>query len=29
VEGNMGAVIGYDESVASGNGARIFLKGTD
>ena len=27
VEGNLGAVIGYDESVAWGNGARIFFKG--
>jgi hypothetical protein len=29
VEGNVGAVIGYDESVAWGNGTRIFLKGID
>lgn len=29
VERNVGAVIGYDESVAWGNGTKIFLKAID
>jgi len=29
MEGNVGAVIVYDESVARGNGTRIFLKAID